>query len=338
MSPATKLDIVFGAMTFGKEGIETVRTSNPADAAKILATFQSHSHTEIDTSRVYGSGTSEEMLGSLDWQSRGLSIHTKFYPNLHGYVGPTITHLTASDLRKGLTDSLAALKTDSIDLYYLHAPDRTVPLEETLKAVQDLYQEGKFKRWGISNYMSWEVAAICEICERHGWVKPAVYQGLYNALHRAIEPELLPCLRKYGVAFYAFNPLAGGVLTDRYHRETGDGDVEPGSRFDPKQLQGKMYRARYWNEPYFAALDILRPVAKKHGLRESEVALRWMMHHSQLKREFGDKVIIGASSNEQLEMNLKDFEGAELPGEVVEALDKAWSVCKGADAAGKYWH
>lgn len=229
-----------------------------------------------------------------------------------------------------------ALNAENLDLWYLHGPDRTVPLEETLKGVNELYKEGKFKRWGISNYMSWEVAAMCEICDKEGYPRPSVYQGVYNALWRTVEQELFPCLRKYGIAFYAFNPLAGGYLTDRYHRNTNDEDVEPGSRFDPKHMQGKLYRVRYWNEAFFDALDILRPAVQQEGIRESEAALRWMTHHSQLKRELGDKIIIGASSEKQLDMNLKDFEAGELPSGVIDALNKGWEVCRGV--TWKYFH
>lgn len=261
-------------------------------------------------------------------------MDTKFYPNSHGLYGRPAAHLTLPDMRAALNESLAALGTKSVDLWYLHAPDRTVPIADTVAAVQELYNEGKFKRWGVSNYMAWEVAAICEICEAHGWIKPSVYQGVYNAFHRTIENELLPCLRKYGISFYAFNPLAGGYLTDRYHRDTKA--VEAGSRFDPNKIQGRMYRQRYWNEPFFTALDILRPVTKREGLRESETALRWMMHHSQLKREFGDKVIIGASSVKQLEMNLTDFELGSLPEDVTTALDQGWEICRGI--VWKYFH
>jgi aflatoxin B1 aldehyde reductase len=296
--------------------------------------FQKYDHSEIDTSRFYGGGTSEEYLAALKWQDRKLVMDTKFYPNRLGLFNRPATNLTLPHMRTALNESLVALNADSVDLWYLHAPDRTVPLADTVEAVQELYKEGKFKRWGVSNYMAWEVAAICELCDAHGWVKPSVYQGVYNAFHRTIENELLPCLRKYGISFYAFNPLAGGYLTDRYHRETKE--VEPGSRFDPNRLQGRMYRERFWNEPFFTALDILRLVTKKEGLRESESALRWMMHHSQLKKEFGDKVIIGASSVKQLEMNLKDFELDPLPEDVTEALDQGWEVCRGT--VWKYFH
>jgi aflatoxin B1 aldehyde reductase len=182
------------------------------------------------------------------------------------------------------------------------------------------------------------VAAICELCKAHNYPLPIVYQGVYNALHRTIEIELLPCLRKYGIAFYAFNPLAGGWLTNRYHRDADESAIEPGSRFDAKHMQGKMYRARYWNDSFFTALETLRSALKTGGeeLRESEAALRWMMHHSQLKSEFGDKVIIGASSKEQLEMNLKDFEAGALPDSVLAALDKGWEGCRGI--TWKYFH
>ncbi|KAI6941567.1 hypothetical protein KC355_g15530 [Hortaea werneckii] len=97
-----------------------------------------------------------------------------------------------------------------------------------------------------------------------------------------------------------------------------------------------MYRMRYWNDAYFNALDLLRPVAKKHGLTEAECALRWMTHHSQLKRENGDAIIIGASSTKHIEQNLIDLEKGPLPDEVVEALDRGWEGCKGISI--KYWH
>lgn len=186
---------------------------------------------------------------------------------------------------------------------------------------------GYFNRFGISNYAAWEVAQICEICDKNGWIKPVAYQGVYNALHRLVEPELFPCLRHYGISFYEFNPLAGGYLTSRYHRDQQEHEV--GSRFDPNRNQGANYRKRYWKEDYFDALDILRAAAKKHGLSEVECALRWINHHSLLSREKGDAIIIGASSKEQLEENLTNFEKGPLPDDIVEAFDQGWARVKG---------
>lgn len=121
-----------------------------------------------------------------------------------------------------------------------------------------------------------EVAQIVEIADRNGWIKPTAYQGVFNALHRGVEPELFPCLRKYGISFYESNPLAGGFLTDRYHRDLKEEDHEEGSRFDPKRRQGQNYRKRYWKEEYFDALGILRAATKKHGISEAEASLRWI--------------------------------------------------------------
>ena len=245
-------------------GAEQARNHSLEECASILDVFQEHGHSEIDTAIVYGGGSSEQYLGQLHWQDRGLIMDTKFSPRTNLNLGPDIkiTH-SPEHLRLALQKSLESLKANKVDMWYLHAPDRSTPYETTLREVNNLHNEGFFRRFGISNYAAWEVAQICEICETNRWIKPVVYQGVYNALHRGVEPELFLCLRKYGIAFYAFNPLAGGFLTSRYTREMVDTQVgvEEGSRFDPKRKQGQNYRNRYWNENYFDALDILRPVS-----------------------------------------------------------------------------
>jgi aflatoxin B1 aldehyde reductase len=114
-------------------------------------------------------------------------MDTKFFPTKgKGMPGEELSH-EPEDLRKHLLKSLDALKTKAVGMWYLHGPDRTTPYEVTLKAVNDLYKEGYFDRFAISNYMAWEVAEICELCDRNGWVKPVAYQGVYNALHRSVE-------------------------------------------------------------------------------------------------------------------------------------------------------
>lgn len=163
-----------------------------------------------------------------------------------------------------------------------------------------------------------------------------MYQGIYHALQRTIEAELFPCLRHYGISLYAFQPLAGGFLTGRYTRDQEN--FESGSRFDPKILQGNLHRGRYWNDSYFDALDIINGVAEKHELTVAEIALRWLHHHSQLKAELKDAVIIGASSTKHLEGNLTDLEKGPLPDDVIEALEKAWLTTKAVAPKYKYWH
>ncbi|KAH6680202.1 NADP-dependent oxidoreductase domain-containing protein [Halenospora varia] len=335
-APKTELKVVFGAMTFGTEGTLGSRVYTADDAGKIVDVFQAHGHNEIDTARIYGNGTTEEILADLSWQKRGIVMDTKLYPTA-GFAlakgGEQWTH-KAEDVRAGFEASMKALKTDKIDMFYLHGPDRKTPFEDTLREVNKLHQEGRFKRFGVSNYMSWEVAQICEICKKNNWIMPTAYQGVYHALQRTIEAELFPCLRYYGIALYAFQPLAGGFLTGRYKRDQES--FEPGSRFDPKIGQGQLHRGRYWNDEYFDALELITSVAEKHGLTVAEVALRWIEWHSFMKKETGDSIIVGASSVKHLEGNLEDLEKGKLPEEVVEALEKAWLMVKGK--APKYWH
>jgi aflatoxin B1 aldehyde reductase len=317
-------------------GVEQTRVHNLEDVGTMLDVFQSHGHNRIDTARVYGQGSSEEYLGELKWQDRGITMDTKLYPTAgRSTAVPQISH-SPSDLRKFLLQSLSALKTKKVDMWYLHAPDRTTPFENTLRAVDELHKEGLFDQFGLSNFMSWEVAQINEICIRNGWIRPSVYQGVYNAIHRSIEAELFPCLRHYSMGFFAFNPLAGGYLTSRYHREPTRDGVEKTSRFDPSTVQGKRYRARYWNDTMFDALDIIRSTIGKYQLTEAECALRWIMHHSQLRAESGDAVIVGASSINHLKENLDDMEKGPLPEEVLQALDKAWEISKGV--VWNYYH
>jgi aflatoxin B1 aldehyde reductase len=218
--------------------LEQTRVHNLKNAGTMLDVFQKYGHNRVDTARVYGNGSSEEHLGSLDWQDRGIVLDTKLYPNVgRSRAEPQISHSPA-DLRKFLLESLQALKTKKIEMWYLHAPDRTTPFEDTLREVNELHKEGLFNRFGISNFMSWEVAYINDPCIQNGWIRPSVYQGVYSAIHRSVEAELFPCLRHYGMAFFAFNPLAGGYLTSRYHREQPE-SVEATSRFDPNTNQGR---------------------------------------------------------------------------------------------------
>ena len=345
----TKLPIVFGAMTFGKAGcfppkivgscihkalgVEQTRVHDLKDAGALLDVFRNHGHERVDTARVYGEGSSEEYLGDLQLQERRLVVDTKLYPTV--VHGGEISH-TAASLRRHLLVSLKALKTDKVDVWYLHGPDRNTSYEETLRTCNELYKEGLFNRLGLSNYMSWEVAYISEMCIHNGWIRPTVYQGVYNAIHRTVEVELFPCLRHYGIAFYAFNPLAGGILTSRYHRENEDSNIESMSRFDPKTAQGRKYRGRFWNDTVFDALDIVRGAARQYHLTEAECALRWMVHHSKLEADRGDAVIIGASNSEHLKENLEDLEKEPLPIEIVECHDRAWAKTKGV--VRNYFH
>ncbi|KAJ5592837.1 Aldo/keto reductase [Penicillium hordei] len=340
MTPKTVLPIVFGSMTIGKPNTAHVRIGDIAGANSMLDVFQKHAHNEIDTARVYGAGTTEEYLAEADWHERGLIMGTKLYPTARRdmkWLTPEMWTHKPEDVRLGLMRSLQALRAEEfgVDLFYLHGPDRLTRIEETLAEVDKLYREGHFRRFGISNFQSWEVAQICEVCEKNGFIKPTTYQGLYNAYQRSIEAELLPCLRQYGIGLYAFQPLAAGLLTSRYQRHQSLEDYEVGSRFDPRTKSNLLYHSRYLTDRNFDALDLLRPLAMKHGLTEAECGLRWIIHHSALEKDLQDAVLIGASSPAQLEQNLLDLEKGPLPEEIVQALDEGWGLISGTY---RYWH
>ncbi|MCO5598614.1 hypothetical protein L7F22_052711 [Adiantum nelumboides] len=163
---------------------------------------------EIDTARVYLDGESERMLGQVNACKR-FQISTKANINMNG------SFLKHEMVLESANESLKNLQTDQVDIYYLHRPDRTTPIEETLEAINELYTQGKFKRFGISNYRVDELENMIEICQKKGYVLPTVYQGNYNAIARIPEIELFPVLRKYGIAFYGFGATAGGLLANQ---------------------------------------------------------------------------------------------------------------------------
>ncbi|KAK6337624.1 hypothetical protein TWF730_003019 [Orbilia blumenaviensis] len=318
----TQLPIILGTMTFG----ENSRIADPEECKRLIEIFKSYGHTELDTARMYNNGTSEKYLGQIG--TTGLTVATKLYPTAKpGVANPDATNHKPECINKEIAVSLTSLRLSSIDLWYLHAPDHTTDISITLPTVNELFTSGKIKNLGISNYKSWEVARICEISRAKGYTLPKVYQGVYNVIHREVEPELFSVLRHYGIAFYAYNPLAGGFFTATGPKSV-DGDVEPGTRFDDTRQQGRQYRARYWKESYFTARNIIEEAANKHGLTLVEVALRWINHHSLMKNENGDKIIIGASSEKHLRENCEDLEKGPLPEEVVEICAKAWAVVK----------
>lgn len=199
----------------------------PDEVKAFLDTFYERGGRHLDTSRNYSPGavgSSEPRLGVADAGSR-FNIDTK----VRGVPGDGPFH-TAQQVKESIDGSVADLKLPDgvkIDIMYLHLPDRETPLKETCKAINETYQEGKFKRFGISNYTADEVEQIVAICKNNGYVAPTVYQGQYNPLVRSGEDTLFPVLRKHGIAFYAYSPAAAGVFVG--NQKT----AQSGSRFDP---------------------------------------------------------------------------------------------------------
>ena len=300
--------IALGTMTFGGQ-------TTAGDAERMMGIFLDEGHTWFDTAHLYTDGRSERIVGRyLKGRRRArVFLATKAYPNdpRHSSRGG----LRPKQLREKLETSLKRLKIDAVDLFYLHAPDNATPLERTLAACRQFIHQGKIRNIGLSNYPAWQVAEAVAISRKNGSPPPIIYQGMYNALTRRVEPECIPACRHFGLDFIAYNPLAGGLLTGKH---IGAQNSPPKGRFS-----GQYYRARYWKEEYFHAVDRLAAAARRAHIPPTDVAIRWLLHHGM-----ADGLIIGASKPEHLRQNLAACRKGPLSPALCNALDQAWQITR----------
>lgn len=169
--------VILGLMTFGPTESKGARITSLDEYNKCLDYFQQQGFNEVDTARVYVGGEQEAFTAKAHWKERGLTLATKWYPHEAGAHKPAV-------VREKLEQSLKELNTNQVDIFYLHAPDRSVPFAETLEAVNELHKEGKFVQFGLSNYTAFEVAEIVTTCAERGWVRPTIFQAMYNAISK----------------------------------------------------------------------------------------------------------------------------------------------------------
>lgn len=302
------MQTVLGTMTFGEQ-------VDQQQASTMIKRYLESGGRELDTAYVYTQGKTEELLGELNRQGQlaACQIATKVNPNEGG--------LGKSSVNKQFATSLQRLNLQSIDMLYLHQPDLETPVTETLEALQSHAESGKLQRIGLSNYAAWQVAQIVELCDKNDWIKPTVYQGMYNAITRDVERELLPCLADYGMAFYVYNPLAGGLLTGKHQQL--DASPAPG-RFDGNA----QYQQRYWNADNFEAVKRFCAVCTQENIEPANAAIRWLVHHSDLRTAKKDSVIIGASSVDHFDANQAAMNDNPLPDNIVESLQHGWEVAR----------
>lgn len=301
---------ILGTMTFGDQ-------VDQSTAAQMLAAYSSKDNTELDTAYVYHNGKTEEQLGALNDEGHlaPFLVSGKANPSVDGGLSP-------DSIERQINTSLSRLKLDSLDIFYLHQPDLNVPIVDSLKAVAQLHEQGKFKRFGLSNYAAWQVAEIYELCQREGWPKPVVYQGMYNALTRDVEKELFLCLKNYNIAFYVYNPLAGGMLSGK-HQSINTMPAE--GRF----ATFKGYQERYWTPGYFDVINGVTATCNENNIVPSDAALRWLRHHSALSNQGAEHgIIIGASTLDHLNQNLTASKATALPQAVIDAYDEAWETVR----------
>ncbi|KAK7206180.1 NADP-dependent oxidoreductase domain-containing protein [Myxozyma melibiosi] len=309
------VDLILGTNNVGGHGkIKTVEAM-----AEILELYHSHGNKYLDCAYIYPAGfpgEAESFLGELNVTDNGkFVVDTKLDSFRDG------AH-TEQSIYNSIKVQLERLKVDKVRTLYLHAPDRTVSFEESHRAMNELYKQGKFERFGLSNYNVKEIEEFAERARKNGWVAPSSYEGLYNIVSRRPETDLLPVLRKYNISFYAYSPLASGFFSNIKRGQA----PAPGSQFDPATFNGTFNQDWFFKDDLFTAVEKLTEVGEKHGISNNEIALRWLRNHSQLGK--GDAILVGYSKIDQLKQNLEYLEGGPLPEEIVQAIDSIWETIK----------
>jgi aryl-alcohol dehydrogenase (NADP+) len=261
-------EVGLGTMTFAGQ-------SDEAASVKILDEATGHGVTFLDTADAYPippdpatAGRTEEVIGR--WLARNgkrntFVIGTKC--RIRVGHGPNDAGLSRRHILAACEASLRRLQTDYIDLYQAHSFDPETPLDETLRAFDDLVRSGKVRYVGCSNYAAWQLAISLGLSERLGIARYDSVQPRYNLLYREIEAEQFPLCRDQGVGIVVYNPLAGGMLTGKHRPGT---PPQPGTRFT-LGASGELYRERYWHAAQFEAVETLQRFCQERSLNLATV-------------------------------------------------------------------
>lgn len=297
--------LVLGTMNFGK------RTSEP-EAKLVLAKALELGVRHFDTANAYTDGNSERIVGAALRTNRDdVLIATKCG---FGRVAGKPEGLARDRIFAACDESLGRLGTDYIDIYYLHVPDPTTPIEESLDAIATLLDKKKILAWGVSNYASWQILEMFELAAKRGMPRPAIAQQLYNVLVRQLDIEYFAFARKYGLHTTVYNPLAGGLLSGKHHR---DGSNQKGSRFD----KNRFYQGRYFTDAMFDRIDALTEIANAVDMSLLELAYAWIAGAPGV-----DSILLGPATVTQLEQGIAMCKRTLLPEPrtQLDALHRAW--------------
>ncbi|MGI8926978.1 MAG: aldo/keto reductase [Tepidiformaceae bacterium] len=314
--------LCLGTMTFGLQCDEPTSVAILDKAAAGGVTF-------LDTADAYplgGSrqtvGRTEEILGRwLKGRRHEFIVASKCFAPM------SQRRWDQGNSRKHILDaidaSLSRLQTDYVDLYQLHGPDANTPIDETLRALEDIVRSGRARYVGCSNFLAYQVARAIGRSEALGVVRFDSVQPRYNLLFREIERELLPLCLEEGIGVIPYNPIAGGLLSGKHNREAGP---EEGSRFTLGSA-AERYQDRYWHEGMFETVELLRPIAREAGMSLPQLATAWVMAHPAITAP-----IIGASRPEQLDDTLAAA-ATPLAADLKARLDELTAPYRRGDAA-----
>jgi aflatoxin B1 aldehyde reductase len=290
--------ILFGCASIGP------KFTNLDSVQSLLSTLKSLNITHLDTAARYGGGISETLLGEADASAKDFMLDSKILTLQNGEPELTKEKIEASTLT-----TLQRLKVQKLHTLYIHAPDPLTPLFETAQAMDAQFRAGRMEELGLSNFSAELVEEYIAVCREHGYVLPSVYQGQYNLLNREAETTLFPLLRREGIGFLAYSPLASGFLTAKEEKK---GNPIVG------RLLGDL--------KVVEAVERFKITLEGFGMEATEAALRWVVFHSGLGE--GDAVTLGGSRESQVEDSVGIIERGPLDERVVMAVEKVWEDVK----------
>ena len=302
--------VALGTMTFG-----TPRWGSPDEVSEqVFRTYVDAGGNFIDTADVYAKGRSEELVGGYIAESKlrdDLVLATKytFNPNPGR---PLLGGNSRKNLYRALEGSLQRLRTEYIDLLWMHAWDQVTPAEEVLQSMGDLIRAGKVRYFGLSDVPAWYATRMATLAEAHGVPGPVALQMEYSLTSREIEAEYVQAAHVCGMGITPWSPLAAGFLAGKYTRDAEGSVQQGGGRLDLNLPSFQKFTERNWQ-----VLDGVRKVASDAGLDLAQVALAWVYAQPGVT-----STILGAKTVEQLQSNLLALQ-LQLSPEQMDALDKA---------------
>ena len=292
-------EIALGTMVFGEENI---RGTDQKAAIKIIHQFLDQGGNHIDTANVYVEGRSEEIVGqAIQGKRDQVVLATKVRFKMGS--GPNDQGLSRAHILKSVEDSLRRLKVDYLDLLYMHCWDPLTPIEESLRAFDDLVTAGKTRYIGVSNFKAWQLMKSLTTSQINGWIRFTAAQYQYSLVERGIEAEISEVCLNEELGIIPWGPLGGGFLTGKYSQ--GDKPDQGRLSMMPEETEESWERRSL--ERNWRILDKMASISERYKVSHSQIALAWLLKQSGVC-----SVIIGARTVEQLTENLKTT-SVEIP-------------------------
>jgi aryl-alcohol dehydrogenase-like predicted oxidoreductase len=304
-------EICLGTMTFGGRGFWRAIGQLDQDAATALVRGALEAGINFfDTADVYSEGESERLLGAALKDAGANRADVIIATKVRGRTGPgpNAVGLTRGHIRTAVEESLTRLDTDYIDLYQIHGTDIATPIDETLRALDDLVRGGLVRYIGCSNLMAWQIMKALGISAAHDRARFETVQAYYSIASRDIEREIVPLMAGEELGLMVWSPLAGGLLSGKFKREGAGPNDARRTSFDFPPVD---------RDRAFAIIDVMRPIAERRGVSVARLALAWVLHQKQVM-----SVIIGAKDIDQLKDNIAASE-LRLGEDELAALEKA---------------